>query len=113
MDERTVKEVIRIQMAPVIDSISDDGEHVGSRMPYPFFVDENGFVQQQDFWQGMVFKVIGFQNHPSVQKLSLLWSEVKDPSEIIGKYLVTTDVNGQWGSFPTAITQAEKTEAVL
>lgn len=112
-DERTPQMVTMIQMAPEIDHISDDLEFVGSRLPYPFYVDDKGFVQLQDFWQGMVFKVIGFQNHPAIQKIDLWWSDVKDPSEIVGKYLVTTDKDGQWGTFPTAITTAEKVEAVV
>ncbi len=109
----TTQSVTRIQMAPEIDSISDDLEHVGSRLPYPFYVDDKGFVQLQDFWQGMVFKVIGFQNHPAVQKIDLWWSDVKEPADILGKYLVTSDKDGQWGTFPTAVTGAEKVDAAL
>jgi hypothetical protein len=106
-------EVTRIQMAPEIDHISDDFQHVGSRLPYPFYVNEEGFVQLQDFWQGMVYKVIGFQNRPTVQTIDLWWGDVKDPAEIIGKYLVTSDKDGNWGTFPTAVIEAERTEAVL
>lgn len=108
-----MSEVTRIQMAPVIDSISDDLEHVGSRLPYPFFVDAEGFVQFQDLWQGQVYRVVGFQNHPSVQKLDLIWRRVEDPSKIVGKYLVTSDKAGTWSTFPTAIIEASKVEVTL
>jgi len=107
------KQVTRIQMAPVIDHISDDGEVVGSRLPYPFYVDAEGFIQQQDFWQGNVFKVIGFQNHPTVQKLDLWWYKVTDPSEIVGKYIVTSDKTGAWSTWPTAVVEADKKEVNL
>jgi hypothetical protein len=100
-------------MAPVIDHISDDLEHVGSRLPYPFYADANGFIQFQDFWQGQVFKVIGFQNHPAIQKIDLWWSDIKDPADSIGKYLVTSDNDGNWSTFPTAVTEAQKVEAIL
>lgn len=111
---RTPRTVTKVQMAPEIDHISDDLEFVGSRLPYPFYVDDKGFVQLQDFWQGMVYKVIGFQNHPAVQKIDLWWDDVaKDPSLAVGKYLVTSDKNGNWGSFPTAVTTCEKVEAVV
>lgn len=106
-------EVTRIQMAPEIDHISDDFQHVGSRMPYPFYVDAKGYVQQQDFWQGMVHRVIGFQNRPTVQIIDLWWLDVKEPADILGKYLVTADKEGNWGTFPTAVVQAERMEVSL
>ena len=114
-DARTPQLVTMIQMAPVIDGIDEiNGElHSRSRLPYPFYVDDDGFVKLQDLWQGHVYKVIGFQNHPAIQKIDLWWSDIKDPSEIVGKYLVTSDVTGQWSSFPTAVTTAEKVEAVV
>lgn len=115
MSERTPQQVIRIQMAPEIDGIDEiDGElHSRSRLPYPFFVNGDGFVQLQDFWQGHVYKVIGFQNHPAIQKIDLWWQDVKEPADITGKYLVTSDDQGQWGTFPTAVVEAEWTEAVV
>lgn len=108
-----MSEVTRIQMAPVIDSISDDLDHVGSRLPYPFLVDAKGFVQLQEFWRGHVYRVIGFQNHPAVQKIDLWWLDIKDPSETLGKYLVTADKEGTWSTFPTAVTEAAKVEVTL
>jgi hypothetical protein len=115
--ERTPQMVTKIQMAPEIDGIdlTDDGEiHSRSRLPYPFYVNDDGFVQLQEFWQGHVYKVIGFQNHPAIQRIDLWWDEVaQDPSRAIGKYLVTSDDQGNWGSFPTAVVESEKTEAVV
>ncbi len=113
MTERTPQTVTMIQMAPEIDHISDDLEHVSSRLPYPFYVDADGYVQLQDFWQGMVYKVIGFQNHPAIQKIDLWWGDVNEPADILGKYLVTSDKDGNWGTFPTAVIKAEKTEALV
>lgn len=105
-----MSEVTRIQMAPVIDSISDDLNHVGSRLPYPFFVDAEGYVQLQEFWQGEVYRVIGFQNHPAVQKIDLWWHKVQEPADIVGKYVVTSDKAGGWSTFPTAVTEVERSE---
>lgn len=112
---RTPKTVTRIQMAPEIDGIDEiNGElHSRSRLPYPFYVNDEGYVQLQDFWQGMVYKVIGFQNHPAIQKIDLWWGDVKEPADMIGKYLVTSDKDGNWGTFPTAVIEAEKTEAIV
>jgi len=113
MTERTPKTVTMIQMAPVIDGLHDDFTS-RSRLPYPFYVDDDGFVQLQDLWQGHVYKVIGFQNHPSVQRIDLWWADaVKDVSQAVGKYLVTSDADGNWGTFPTACTTVERTEAVV
>ena len=116
MTERTPQMVTMIQMAPVIDGIDEiNGElHSRSRLPYPFYVDDDGFVKLQDLWQGHVYKVIGFQNHPAIQKIDLWWTDAaKDVSRAVGKYLVTSDVNGNWSSFPTACTTVEKEEAVV
>lgn len=108
-----MSEVTRIQMAPVIDAVSDDFEHVGSRLPYPFYADADGYVQMQDFWQGEVYKVIGFQNHPAIQTIDLWWRDVKEPADTLGKYLVTTSKAGTWSTWPTAVVEAEKVEARL
>jgi hypothetical protein len=113
MSESKKKTVTRIQMAPVIDHISDDFEHVGSRLPYPFYVDEKGYVQLQDFWQGAVYRIIGFQNRVDVQTIDLWWNSVTDPEQIVGKYLVVSDKAGTWATYPTAAVKAERVEAVL
>lgn len=113
MTERTPKMVTMIQMAPVIDAISDDFQWSGSRLPYPLYADDDGYIQLQDFWQGHVYKVIGFQNHPAVKRVDLFWSEVQDPTDIVGKYLVTSDKDGNWGIHPTAVQEAKKVEAVV
>lgn len=109
MTERTPKLVTMIQMAPVIDGIDEiNGEiHSRSRLPYPLYADPDGFIQQQSFWSGKVYKVIGFQNHPAIQRIDLFWSEVKEAQDVIGKYLVTSDKDGQWSSWPTAVVEAE------
>jgi hypothetical protein len=98
-----------MQQAPEIDGLHEDFTP-RSRLPYPLFADPEGFIQQQSFWQGHVYKVIGFQNHPAIQKIDLWWGDVKEASQVEGKYLVTSDESGNWGSWPTAILDAEYQE---
>lgn len=117
--QRQVKEmaetrkVLRLQEAPVIDSISDDFEHVGSRLPYPLYVDPKGFVQLQDFWQGHVYKVIGFQTDLAKQTIDVWWDSLIDPASLEGLYLVTSSKDGNWGTHNTAVTSAEWVEAAV
>lgn len=98
--------ILFMQQAPVIDGLHDDFTS-RSRLPYPLYADPNGMIQQQSFWQGKIYKVIGFQNDPIVQHVDLFWWQVKEAQDVIGKYLVTSDSDGNWSSWPTAVVEAE------
>lgn len=102
--------LVRLQPAARIDNITDDG-HVGYQLPYPFYVAEDGSIQNQEFWQGTATAVIGFQKDLARQTIDLFWREaVLNPELTLGMYLVTTDRHGTWGTHGTAIEGASTFE---
>lgn len=101
-------QIITLQPSARTDHITDDG-HELQQLPYPFHVDERGFVQRQDFWQGKVFRVIGFTARPEPGNLVTSWPEVwRDPALAVNKYLVTSDEDGEWSSHVMAIQSATR-----
>jgi hypothetical protein len=99
---------IRLQPSPVVDHITDDGMEL-TQMPLPFFTDGDGFVQDQDFWDGEPYKVLGFQKDLYVQRIDLRWLDaVKDLSKVIGMYLVTVNNKGDFGVYQCAISEAHE-----
>lgn len=69
------------------------------RLPYPFFVRENGLVDRQDFWRGKVYRVIGFQASLDKMTVDLFWSEAaKDPEKATGMYVVLADDKNDWST---------------
>lgn len=96
----------RIQPAARPDAISADG-HVGYQLPYPFYVADDGKIQNQELWNGTPLAVIGFQKDLAVQTIDVWWREVVDnPEKAVGLYLVTTDKDGTWGVHSTAVESA-------
>jgi hypothetical protein len=95
--------VLRVQPASYVDQIIDGQEF--TKQPYPYFVEEDGSVQRQDFWQGSVARVIGFQRDLAVQTIDLLWAAAvkSDPECLTGLYLVTEDSDGRWSTHNTAV----------
>lgn len=95
--------ITRIQPAARIDNVLDDGTPL-YQLPYPFYVTDDGKIGNQDFWQGHVAKVIGFQDDLAVMSIDLFWREaVADPTKAVGKYVVTSDAAGNWAVHDTAI----------
>lgn len=105
-----MKLIYRIQNAPIIDSISDDG-HVGVRTPYPFYVKPDGRIMHQDFWRGTATLVIGFQRDLANQTIDLWWREaVEHPELALNMYMVTKDDGegfGDWAVHSTAVTSID------
>lgn len=100
--------LVTLQQNPRIDNISDDG-HAMSQLPYPYHVNEKGEVQQQDFWQGRITLVVGFQKDLAVHRIDVYWDEVwETPEKAVGLYVVTSDGRGNWGVHDTAIRDAVK-----
>lgn len=99
---------IRIQPGPYTDHLTDDG-HELTKLPYPFFVnEETGAVGRQEFWQGTVLRVVGFQKDLARHEIDLWWEgAVKDPQRAVGMYVVTTDSEGGMGVHPTAVSSME------
>lgn len=98
-----MNKILRVQPAAYVDQIIDG--HELTKQPYPYFVEEDGSVQYQDFWQGTVKRVVGFQRDLSVRTIDLLWSAAvrSDLECLIGLYLVTEDADGQWSTHNTAV----------
>lgn len=95
-------QVVVIQPAPFVDNVVNGHEFY--KKPYPLSVDADGYVQFQDFWQGLYFKAIGFQRDLDVQKIDVWWGDAfSSPESIIGLYLVTSDDDGNWEVIPHGI----------
>lgn len=99
--------VIKLQPSNFTDNISDNGEEQ-TKLPYPFFVNEDGSVRNQDFWRGVVARVVGFQKDGAVQQIDLWWTKAfQDPENTVGMYLVTADNRGTFSTHNTAIMSVE------
>lgn len=102
-----MSKIFKIQPSEFIDNMWEGG-HVGTKLPYPFFVDEKGMIDGQDFWNGDPYRVIGFQKDLAVHKVNLWWNDaVKDPSQVVGMYLVTANKKGDFGVHQTAVSSIE------
>jgi hypothetical protein len=95
--------VIEVQLSEWTDHLTDEGQEL-TKLPYPFFVDASGAVGRQDFWNGIVHRVIGFQRNIAVDAVDLGWAEAyEDPSSAIGMYVITSDHSGNWSTHLTAV----------
>lgn len=95
--------VLRVQPSDFTDQITGDGAELTKR-PYPFFVRKDGSVGRQDFWAGLVVRVVGFQRDLAVAAVDLSWTEAwADPARAVGMYLVTSNESGEWSTHQTAI----------
>lgn len=102
--------VFKIQPSSFTDNISDDG-HEQTSLPYPFFVNEDGSIRNQEFWRGSVARVVGFQNDLNVQVIDLWWSQAaRNPQAMVNMYLVTADDKNNLASHRTAIMSVEVME---
>lgn len=102
-----MSKIFKIQPSEFIDNMWEGG-HVGTKLPYPFFVDEKGMVENQDLWNGDPYRVIGFQKDLAVQEIDLRWNDAtKDPSRAVGMYLVTANKKGDFVTHETAVRSIE------
>lgn len=100
---------IRLQPSEFTDNIRDG--HEMTKLPYPYFVAEDGTVGQQDFWDGDPVRVIGFQRDLAVQQIDLWWKDaVTDPQRVVGMYLVSESAEGVWGVHQMAISDVSVIE---
>ena len=94
----------RIQPADRADGL----EPYRTQRPYPFYVDRDGFVGRQDFWQGNPFKLAGFQDRLDIQTIDLSWRDFrKDPQRAVGKYAVLVDREGKFATNVAAVMTVE------
>lgn len=105
-----MKKVVTIQRAAQVDGLYEDGTP-RYQLPHPVHVDHKGMICQQDFWQGRLHRVIGFQDNVRVKRIDLWWEDVCiDPTRAIGKYLVCSDSKGNWFVFETGVESSQHAE---
>lgn len=99
--------VVTLQPSPITDQILEDGTEL-TQLPYPLHVEEDGSIQRQDFWAGKPLRVIGFANDLARHSIDLWWDDaVKNPQQVVGKYIVTVDKDGTWSSWSSAVSDVE------
>jgi hypothetical protein len=102
--------VIRIQPSAHVDHITADGAEL-TKLPYPYFVTEDGKVGRQDFWQGKPYRVVGFQRDLAVPAIDLRWFDAfKDPQRAVGMYVVISHQDGNWYTVDSAVSEMEVLE---
>ena len=75
----------------------DDGT-----LPYPYFIDEQGLVGRQDFWNGKPYKLIGFQPKPKtgVMKGTIdIKIFFEDPQKAVGMYPIFADTEDTYYTY--------------
>ena len=81
--------------------------------PHPVTVAlPSGDVQDQDFWRGDPFRLVGFQDDLAVQRVNLHLDGFADnPQNAVGKYPVYVDKDGGMGVYETAVAKVIEREA--
>ena len=80
-------------------------ERADGVLPYPFTVNEDGFVGRQKFWQGTPKKLLGFHSKPTSGDMDVAifvgkrGISTEDMMLGIGKYAVFEDADGGWFTF--------------
>ena len=98
--------LICLQPAPSTDHITADGAEL-TRLPYPFFVREDGMIERQDVWNGNPLRAVGFVADLARQDIDLAWEDaVEDPAQTVGMYLITENSSGGYATHTTAISEA-------
>lgn len=103
--------MIKIQPEHVQDGVTPGGQPM-YRLPYPFYLDDEGNVGGQDFWKGDPLRVVGFQKRLDVQRVDLHWADFLkgDPQRAVGMYAVTQDYKGGIASQTIKLESVEVTE---
>lgn len=76
-------------------------------LPYPFHCDsDSGRVGRQDFWQGSVYSVVGFQETLEDQTVSLFWREAaQQPERMHGMFPIIVDQGGNLFTWTTPVSR--------
>lgn len=106
-----MSKIIRLRPSEIVDHITTDGQEL-TKLPYPFYVSEDGSVGNQEFWRGDPAAVIGFQRDLARHEIDVWWDTVvEDPQQAVGLYAVTRDNRGGMGVHTIAISSAEEVGA--
>lgn len=101
--------LIKLQPSEFVDQIRDG--HEMTKLPYPFYVHEDGSVDNQDLWQGDPARVIGFAADLAVQQVDLWWEDaVADPQRAVGMYIVSVSDKGSMGAHVNAVSSVDVIE---
>lgn len=69
-------------------------------LPYPFHVDEFGFVGRQDFWRGDPIRLVGFVEDSDSFDVALDVEDfLVDPDAAVGMHPVLADRNGDFATY--------------
>jgi hypothetical protein len=78
------------------------------KQPYPYFISDEGFVGKQEFWKGRPHELLGFNDVPEPDKVSLLFEEFKKNIETaIGKYPVFRNKDGTIETYIIPVVKAK------
>ena len=78
-------------------------------LPYPYFIDKDGYVGRQDFWKGKPYKLLGFSKEAKAGKIELNFvSFWKKPSQAVNMYPVFADKKDNWATLLNKIESVEK-----
>lgn len=103
--------LITLQPSPRVDGLNENGTE-RTQLPYPIHATEDGTVLRQDFWQGNPASVVGVVADLHRQEIDHTWEEVwADPQLAVGKYVVTADTAGRFGTWQIAIETAREVES--
>jgi hypothetical protein len=95
--------IIEVQMSEWTDHLTKDWQEL-TKLPYPFFADEHGMIGRQDFWNGRVLRIVGFQEDLAQEMIDLFWDDAyAEPEKAIGMYVVTENQHGDWVTHMTAV----------
>lgn len=96
---------LHMQEGGIIDGMSEDFT-VRSRLPWPVTCSLDGTVTVPS--SALMRRVVGFQRDLAVQQVDVwLKDAFADPSQVIGMYIVTEDLNGGYQHGMTAVSSAE------
>jgi len=77
-------------------------ERADMTLPYPFFINEKGMVERQDFWKGNPFMLIGF-NGTKKQEMDKKTIDIavfkKNPKKAVGLYPIFANKKGEWTTY--------------
>jgi hypothetical protein len=95
--------ILRVQPASRIDNLTADGQEM-TQQPYPLFVGEDGSVGRQDFWNGRIYRVVGFMKDLAIQQVDLRWRDAwAEPERAVGMYVVAADADRNMFNLDTAV----------
>lgn len=75
-------------------------EDARSPLPYPFFVNEDGEIGRQDYWQGLAAHVVGFAADVDRHVIDLTWRDaVAEPAKAVGMHVVIANRDDEWSTW--------------